>query len=191
MMCYDQCLEAAQKNQKERCSSQTNLFDALTSEDQPTCNSLDIAIPNAAEFDHGELLAFEKETLGFYITGHPLSRFKNALPVVTDAHSGNLSGRRDREAVTVAGIVSQLREATTKKKEVMAYVTLEDLHGSINAIFFPSAYRSAYNCSMVINLCWSREAWIWVKKASSSLFRRWPPCGAPPNLGAGVPFTSF
>ena len=144
MMCYDQCLEAAQKNQKERCSSQTNLFDALTSEDQPTCNSLDIAIPNAAEFDHGELLAFEKETLGFYITGHPLSRFKNALPVVTDAHSGNLSGRRDREAVTVAGIVSQLREATTKKKEVMAYVTLEDLHGSINAIFFPSAYRSAY-----------------------------------------------
>ena len=143
--CYEQCLEAGQKSQKEKSSAQVNIFDALLDDSGQNNRGLDIQIPDLPEWDHKELLAFEKDTLGFYITGHPLSRYQQHLCLVASADSSNLQGKGDKETVTVAGIVSNIREATTKKKEVMAYVILEDIQGSINAIFFPEAYRAAYD----------------------------------------------
>lgn len=143
--CYEQCLEAGQKSQKEKSSAQTSIFDSLIDESDNNNGGMDVHLPDLPEWDHKDLLAFEKETLGFYITGHPLLRFRNHLPDVTTADSSTLQEKSDKEAVTVAGIVSQIREATTKKKETMAYVTLEDLQGSINAVFFPEAYRAAYD----------------------------------------------
>lgn len=144
MGCYEQCLEAGQKSQKERSSAQVNIFDTLDAAN-PQNGGLDIQIPELPEWDHKELLAFEKDTLGFYITGHPLSRYGKQLPLVVSADSSRLQEKADKETVTVAGIVSNIREATTKKKEIMAYVTIEDLQGSINAIFFPEAYKAGYD----------------------------------------------
>ena len=144
MSCYEQCLELGQKSQKEKDSAQMNIFDSLLDSAADKNNCFEIQIPDLPEWDHKDLLAFEKETLGFYITGHPLLRFRHYLTAATTADSATLQEKSDKETVTVAGIVSQIREATTKKKETMAYVTLEDLQGSINAIFFPEAYRAAY-----------------------------------------------
>ena len=101
-------------------------------------------LPDMPEWDHNELLKNEKETIGFYITGHPLSRFTDRLGLIVNADSSTLSGKTDRETVLLAGIVSSIREVQTRRKETMAYMTLEDLKGSSSVIFFPDIYRSAY-----------------------------------------------
>jgi len=145
MTCYEQCLESGQKSQKEKSSAQSSIFDSLMGEADHHNGGLDVSIPDMPEWDHKELLAFEKDTLGFYITGHPLSRFRHHLDAVANADSSTLQEKNDKEIVTVAGVVSQIREATTKKKETMAYVTIDDLQGSINAIFFPETYRAGYD----------------------------------------------
>ena len=149
MVCADNCMEAGLKRQREKSSVQVNIFDALNGNDSDAggiseCSGIDIPLPDIPEWDNKELLAFEKEMLGFYITGHPLWPFRERLSFLTSANSSNLGTRSDKDTVTVAGVVSQIREATTKRKEVMAYVMIEDLNGSINAIFFPEAYKAAY-----------------------------------------------
>jgi len=82
------------------------------------------------------VLLYEKETLGFYITGHPLLRYADKLKLITDADSERLGEMRDKDTVTVAGIVSHKREIATKRKDTMAYVTIEDLKGSYTGIVF-------------------------------------------------------
>lgn len=88
------------------------------------------------------MLLHEKETLGFYITGHPLLRFADRLALITDADSERMSELRDKDTVTVAGIVSHKREVPTKRKDLMAYVTIEDLKGSYTGIVFSDVYRN-------------------------------------------------
>jgi DNA polymerase III subunit alpha len=102
-------------------------------------------IPDMPEWDHKKLLSIEREALGFYITGHPLLRFADRLKLVTDANSGNLNSRRDKETVSVAGVVSAINERKTRRNDIMCYVTLEDLHGSINVIFFGELYKKYYD----------------------------------------------
>lgn len=145
MACYEDILEKVQRRQRERSSGQANFLEQFeTHGGEPLLGSMDFALPDIPEWDHKELLINEKETIGFYITGHPLSRFADLLGLIVNVDSSNLSGKPDREAVTLAGIVSNIREVTTRRKETMAYVTLEDLKGSATMIFFPDVYRSAY-----------------------------------------------
>jgi DNA polymerase-3 subunit alpha len=65
--------------------------------------------------------------------------------MLVNADTSNIAHRPDRDAVTLAGIVSNIREVTTKRKDTMAYITLEDLKGSVSLIFFPDAYRNSYD----------------------------------------------
>jgi DNA polymerase-3 subunit alpha len=144
MACYEDLMEKVQRRQRERSSGQANFLEQFEMNGEPSSGSMDFALPDIPEWDHKELLINEKETIGFYITGHPLSRFADVMGLIVNADSSNLSGKPDREAVTLAGIVGNIREVTTRRKEIMAYVTLEDLKGSANMIFFPDTYRSAY-----------------------------------------------
>jgi len=146
MACFEEIMEQAQKRQRERSSGQVNFLEQFAvrgSEQRPETD--DPLLPDLPEWDHKELLANEKETIGFYITGHPLSRFSERLGMIVNADSSTIPSKSDRETVTVAGVVSNIRTATTKRKETMAYVTLEDLKGSISVIFFADVYRSAYD----------------------------------------------
>ncbi|MBM4315522.1 MAG: hypothetical protein FJ122_16620 [Deltaproteobacteria bacterium] len=145
MACYDDVMEKVQHRQRERGSGQSNFLEQFDARgDSSPGGSTDIALPSAPEWDQKELLIHEKESIGFYITGHPLSRYADRLGLIVNADSASLSGRSDREAMAMAGIVSQIREVTTKRKETMAYVTLEDLKGSAVMIFFPEVYRTVY-----------------------------------------------
>jgi DNA polymerase-3 subunit alpha len=101
-------------------------------------------IPNLPEWDRKELLSIEKETLGFYITGHPLHGYKDKLKLVTNANSATLSSKRDKDTITIAGVISSFAERLTKKKEVMCNVVLEDLQGSVNIIFWADIYKKFY-----------------------------------------------
>ncbi|MHB9099710.1 MAG: DNA polymerase III subunit alpha, partial [Syntrophales bacterium] len=146
MICYEEIMDKAQKRQRERSSGQVNFLDQIDNRcDGSLSESIHYPIPDLPEWDHKELLMNEKETIGFYITGHPLSRFADLMGMIVNADSSNLSKKTDHETVILAGIVSNIRDVMTKRKDTMAYITLEDLKGSINVIFFPDVYRSTYD----------------------------------------------
>ena len=143
---YEGAMEEAQCKQKERESSQSSFFDQFDSSSSSTENGVKpYEIPDAHEWDQKELLSIEKETLGFYITGHPLLDFADRLKLVTNADSGNLSSKKDKDTVTVAGVVSSLAEKQTRRKDIMCNVTLEDLQGSVNIIFWADTYQKFYS----------------------------------------------
>jgi DNA polymerase-3 subunit alpha len=142
---YEEAMDEVQRNLKEKESNQSSFFDQFDSGDSSENNGLQsYEIPDMPEWDHKKLLSIEREALGFYITGHPLLRFVDSLKLVTDANSGNLSARRDKDTVTVAGVVSAINERKTRRNDTMCYITLEDLHGSINTIFFGALYTKHY-----------------------------------------------
>ena len=143
MACYEDIMDQAQRRQRERSSGQVNIFEDHGG--KPLVDTGDSLLPDFPEWDHKELLANEKETIGFYITGHPLSRFSDRLGMIANADSSTISRKSDRETVAVAGVVTSIREVITKRKETMAYVTLEDLKGSVTVIFFSDVYRSTYD----------------------------------------------
>ncbi len=148
MTFYEEIMDKAQKRQRERACGQANLLEQFEQKEDRTSQYgrfLDNGLPEISEWDQRELLANEKETIGFYITGHPLSRYAERLEMIVTADSSNLSTKTDREAIIVAGIVSSIREVQTRRKETMAYVTIEDLKGSSTVIFFPEIYQGCYD----------------------------------------------
>jgi len=142
-LAYEGILNAGQRMRKTGAGTQVSLLDGLGGAAKGTAGEKSGEIPDLGEWDHRELLMYEKEALGFYITGHPLLRYREKLELVTNANSENLAERRDKEEVLIAGIVSGIRELTTKRKDVMAYVTIEDLYGSLNIICFADVYQGA------------------------------------------------
>jgi DNA polymerase-3 subunit alpha len=143
---HEEIMETAQKHQRDKSNGQVSFFDRLEgegsgSESESFASS---PLPDLPEWDHRELLSYEKETLGFYITGHPLIPWKDKLDLLTSADTANIAERDDKDEVVIAGIISNIREVTTKRKDIMAYVTVEDLKGSITAIFFAEIYRAAF-----------------------------------------------
>jgi DNA polymerase-3 subunit alpha len=99
-------------------------------------------MPDMEEWDEKQLLAFEKESLGFYITGHPLTRYEEALDKFTNASTVSLKEKKDGEGVRIGGIVRQSKIIKTKKGDLMAFVTIEDMHGSVEITVFSSIYMS-------------------------------------------------
>ena len=143
MASYEEIMEKVQKRQRERDSGQVNFLEQFdNTASTPTRDSEVYSIPELPEWENKDLLSNEKETIGFYITGHPLSPFSDILGLIVTADSSTISRKSDREAVTIAGIVGSIREVTTRKKDTMAYVTFEDLKGSTTVILFPNVYRS-------------------------------------------------
>ncbi|MCG6537237.1 MAG: DNA polymerase III subunit alpha, partial [Syntrophales bacterium LBB04] len=140
MLAYEGIMESSQRRRKEEDSLQSTLFAQFDQNANKESKS-NGNIPEVPEWDNKELLAKEKETLGFYITGHPLSRFADQLSSITNTDSETINEKNDKENVVLAGTVSNIREITTKRKDIMAYATIEDLKGSINVIFFADVYK--------------------------------------------------
>jgi len=139
---YEDIALAAQKRNRDRMNGQTSLFD------QPEiADAAQPDLPDVPEWDHDILLSYEKEMLGFYITGHPLLKYADRLNTIVDSDSLAVSAKQDGSTVSVAGVVSNVREVTTKKKDTMAYVTIEDLKGFITIIVFADLYRD--NSSLI------------------------------------------
>ena len=95
------------------------------------------------EFEKQELLRLEKETLGLYVSEHPLSAVRDQLRRKTDATLAELERRRDGEVVTVGGIVSEVKQLTTKRGDPMVFLTLDDPTGSAEVVVFNSAYQAS------------------------------------------------
>ena len=99
-----------------------------------------------AHVNREALLAYEKETLGFYITGHPLENYQAQLEDIgTITFSDALVSIKDKRDLTVCGLVVNIKEMKTKKKDTMAYVQMEDMKGTFTAICFADVYMNAYS----------------------------------------------
>jgi DNA polymerase-3 subunit alpha len=136
----DQILAYGQRHQADRLLGQASIFDLDTTEASSAHHEPKIPL---LEADKGTLLKMEKESLGLYVSEHPLSAIRDQLRRRTDCTLAELERRRDGETVLVGGIVASLRTTTTKKGEPMAFVQLEDVTGSVEAVVFNSTYGAA------------------------------------------------
>ena len=134
-------LEYGQRVQKERSDPQMGLFDMQG--DRPSINLP--SMPEIDEWGEKQLLALEKESLGFYITGHPLTGYEDLLEKFTNADSATLKEKNDGESVRIGGMIRNTKIIKTKKGDLMAFVTLEDLQGSVEVTVFSSIYARVYD----------------------------------------------
>jgi DNA polymerase-3 subunit alpha len=138
--CLEQALAWGQKHQADRLAGQGSIFDlGEPTDDKPKHHP---AIPQG-EFEKGDLLKLEKETLGLYVSEHPLQAIRDQLRKRTDCTIAELERRRDGEIVTVAGIVASLKQMTTKKGDPMVFAGLEDVTGGTEVVAFNSVYAQA------------------------------------------------
>jgi DNA polymerase-3 subunit alpha len=145
MECLDAAMEEAQRKQKELLSNQANIFDQLDADEtSKEKGGSSFQIPNLPEWDRKELLSIEKAALGFYITGHPLHGYADKLKLVTNTDSSSVGKKKDKDTITIAGVISSLAERQTRKKEMMCNIVLEDLQGSVDIIFWPDIYKKHY-----------------------------------------------
>jgi DNA polymerase III subunit alpha len=134
----EQALGAGSASHEARRFGQGSIFD-LGDEPQPAHRPQ----LSTDEYDKPELLRLEKETLGLYVSEHPLSSIRAELRAKTDATLAELERRRDGEIVTVGGIVSDVKHLTTKKGEPMVFMRLDDVTGGAEIVVFNSTYAAA------------------------------------------------
>jgi DNA polymerase-3 subunit alpha len=136
----DGAMEGGQKRQRDLEQGQSSLFGMLAGPDvvAPVERAAD-----APPWSEGERLAFEKESLGFFITGHPLERFREELRQWATTTTGQLAEVADRPEISIGGIITGLRLLKTRKGDRMATFVLEDLEGSVEALVFPETYKKA------------------------------------------------
>jgi DNA polymerase III subunit alpha len=136
----DQILAYGQRHQADRLLGQASIFDLGASDASSSDHEPKIPL---LEADKATLLRMEKESLGLYVSEHPLSAIRDQLRRRTDCTLVELERRREGETVLAGGIVASLRTTTTKKGEPMAFVQLEDVTGSVEVVVFNSTYAAA------------------------------------------------
>ncbi|NLA12494.1 MAG: DNA polymerase III subunit alpha [Firmicutes bacterium] len=136
----DESVAAGQIAQRERQNGQMTMFSLM--DPQSKEELLQDRLPDIAEFSDKERLALEKEMLGFYISGHPMEQYRLILERMNGLTCCNeLKERRDKSAVSLGGIISHVRSIYTKRGKPMAFVTVEDLTGSVEVIVFSDLYE--------------------------------------------------
>jgi DNA polymerase III subunit alpha len=134
----DRAMDWGQRKQREKEIGQGGLFGMMFGgADEP--QSLD----PAESWPEGLKLKHEKETLGFYITGHPLRKYASEVKTYGNATTGVLSEKPSGFDIAIGGLVSALRVMRTKKGELMGVVLLEDWEGVVEVLVFPEAYAKA------------------------------------------------
>ncbi len=146
MSVYVQIMDSIQHDKKNNMAGQMSLFD-IVSEDQK--EDFEVKMPDVGEYSKEMLLAFEKEVLGIYISGHPLEEYaqmwkKNITNTTTDFLLDEETGEtavKDGQNATIGGIITDKKIKYTKNDKVMAFLQIEDLVGSIEVVVFPRDYE--------------------------------------------------
>ena len=142
MAVLDKVLAMAAKTNRDRNLGQMSFFDDTNADESFKENFQDV--PDIPEWPEHELLANEKEMLGFYITKHPLARFEKLLNAYSTCKISELPGMSDGQEVLIGGIINKAKITVTRKKaEKMAILSLEDLDNFVEVLVFPRTYRKA------------------------------------------------
>ena len=142
MQALDKAMDRAQKSQRDAESGQHGLFGVFADEPAPHDNN---SLPDTPDWDEHTRLAAEKEILGFFITGHPLEKYKDKLADLSalsteDINAMKRSTNKD-ENITTAGLITGLRVAKSKRGEFWAQGGLEDMSGKVELLIFPESFR--------------------------------------------------
>ncbi len=143
MHILEDALDHGTRIQKEKADAQMDLFSDMEG-GTPLPASIP-KMPDIEEWDPGELLSLEKETLGFYITGHPLERYESIMSRYANASSLNLENFPDRQTIRMGGTIRPVKIIKTKKGDMMAFAALEDIHGSVEVVVFPELYARSHH----------------------------------------------
>ncbi|SHK53959.1 DNA polymerase III subunit alpha [Paramaledivibacter caminithermalis] len=144
---YEKVIESVQQDRRKNIAGQVSLFNFYKN-DLPDTIKNDI-LPDVNEFPDKYLLNFEKEMLGIYLSGHPLSEYEDLINMVSSLNTGDLKemgendtkqGLRDGQRIVIPGIVMKKQDKTTKNNNLMAFLTLEDMFGTVEIIVFPGVY---------------------------------------------------
>ena len=142
---YEKAMDAVHENRKVNVKGQIDMFGGFTeNKEKKTKTKYD----NIKEYNKKTKLKLEKEVLGFYISDHPLSEYKDVLDrevnFSTD-YKDNMNDfqiqRLDRKYVTMAGVITEKSEIMTKKGQLMSFASLEDMYGTIEIVIFPETYK--------------------------------------------------
>lgn len=139
------CMERGQGKQRDEQLGQSNMFDSFDVEEE---KQSDVTVE---EWSDADRLKLERESIGFYITGHPLDGFTRELSWFTDATSASVAEAGNGKSVSLAGIPIKHLPKTTRKGDKMGIITLEDLQGSVEVILWPEIY------SQVLDLLLAEE----------------------------------
>lgn len=147
MMIYVQILDMVNQEKKTSMTGQMSLFDIMGEEER---KSFDIKLPDVGEYTKETKLAFEKEVLGVYISGHPLEEYeqswrKNISAVTSDFYPDEETGQPkvpDGSKQIVGGMITEKTIKYTRNNKVMAFLTLEDLVGTVEIVVFPRDYEN-------------------------------------------------
>jgi len=142
MSMLDECLSEASKLSRERSKGQLSFFDAGPDEGEAAFKRHIPQPPKIKEWPEIQLLAFEKELLGFYVTGHPLARYAHLLNMFSSCSIAHLKDRRDGEEIALVGLINKAKHTVTRaKSEKMAILMVEDLEDMVEVLVFPAAFR--------------------------------------------------
>ena len=141
MAVLDKAIEGAQKTQRDAESGQHGLFGVF----QEEVHTHDDKLPDTPDWDEHVRLANEKEILGFFITGHPLEKYRDKLDDLRALSTEHISAMKSStgkdETIATAGIITNLRVLKSKKGDFYAQANLEDMAGSVEMLVFPDAFR--------------------------------------------------
>ncbi|MEE0248704.1 DNA polymerase III subunit alpha [Peptacetobacter hiranonis] len=148
---YESVLESISMDRKKNVQGQISLFDAFSAQVEEVPDmQLSTKLPVVREFSEKERLNMEKEVLGMYLSGHPLSEYKSELDRKTSINMKKINELKENEKtfmklhdreVIMGGMVIAKRIMTTKRNEIMAFITLEDLYGAIEVVVFPQTLK--------------------------------------------------
>ena len=148
---YESVLESISMDRKKNVQGQISLFDAFSAQvDEAPEMQFSTNLPVVREFSEKERLNMEKEVLGMYLSGHPLSEYKSELDRKTSINMKKINELKEDEKtymklhdreVIMGGMVIAKRIMTTKRNEIMAFITLEDLYGTIEVVVFPQTLK--------------------------------------------------
>ncbi len=133
----DSAIEHAQRSISDREAGQGSLFN-VAGFSHPSAHQ---ALPDVEEWSDNVLLTYEKETLGFYITGHPLNDYVEELDEFCSHTTSSLAEAEHGQSVTLGGIITALRRKKTRRGDMMAAFILEDLHGFVEIVVLPEKYK--------------------------------------------------
>ncbi|MEN6484048.1 MAG: DNA polymerase III subunit alpha, partial [Syntrophobacteraceae bacterium] len=135
----DDALEQAQAMQRDRSSGQMNMFDLLRAKKKAPPREL----PDTPDWDSRVTLQYEKEALGFYISGHPLDFYANQVAALCASDTQVVPEKREGAEIVLCGMISIIKELTTKKGDRMAFLALEDKEGIVEVVAFSEAFALA------------------------------------------------
>ena len=135
----DDALDRAQVYQRDRASGQMNIFDLLKAKKNVAPTPL--RLPDVPEWDSRTKLQYEKESLGFYISGHPIDFYAEQIAKLCTTQTSGLQEHREGAEVILCGVLSVIKELTTKRGDRMAFLSLEDKEGAVEVVSFSDTFQ--------------------------------------------------